>query len=164
MKTLRFSNLICAIWCKLFGNIPKRRKGHDLDDSPFSDNLNRTVFGYRYGLTLEWNTDPTILTSQSVFCHSIFSDHFCLFVHLLPQVFSLCFLSPLFLCPLQFFDSSKGVFTPSTHLSLFFSSLFSFSSLLFLSFLFSSFSLSLPANFWCGDRCHAAPFPTGLIL
>ena len=27
----------------------------------------------------------------------------------------------------------------------------------------SSFSLSLPADFWCGDRRHAAPLPTGLI-
>ena len=41
MKTLQFSNLICAIWCILFGNIPKRRKDHHLDDSLFSDNLNR---------------------------------------------------------------------------------------------------------------------------
>ena len=40
MKTLQFSNLICAIWCILFGNIPKRRKDHHLD-SLFSDNLNR---------------------------------------------------------------------------------------------------------------------------
>ena len=25
------------------------------------------------------------------------------------------------------------------------------------------FSLSLPADFWCGDRRHAAPLPTGLV-
>ena len=57
MKTLQFSNLICAIWCKLFGNIPKRRKDHHLDDSPFSDNLNRiyirSSFDDRYGLIFE---------------------------------------------------------------------------------------------------------------
>ena len=42
-------------------------------------------------------------------------------------------------------------------LSLFFL-LFSLSFLPFLLF----FSLSLPADFWCGDRRHAAPLPTGL--
>ena len=41
---------------------------------------------------------------------------------------------------------------------LFFSLLFSF----FPSFSCFSLSLSLPADFWCGDRRHATPLPTGL--
>ena len=60
-----------------------------------------------------------------------------------------------------------GVLHPQ-HIFLFCSSVlfFSFSPLSFpsplFSLSFSSFSLSLPADFWCGDRCHAAPLPTGL--
>ena len=45
---------------------------------------------------------------------------------------------------------------------------FPFSPLFFLlfslSFLPSFPFLSLPADFWCGDRRHAAPLPTGLVL
>ena len=47
--------------------------------------------------------------------------------------------------------------------------LFPFLSLFFLLFSLSFphslllfFSLSLPADFWCGDRRHAAPLPTGM--
>ena len=64
----------------------------------------------------------------------------------------------------------RGCFTSIglVHLSLLLSSpflsffLFSlFFPLFFLSFSpFSSFSLSPPAEFWCGDRRHAAPLPT----
>ena len=66
----------------------------------------------------------------------------------------------------------RGCFTPigRIHLSLLlfstFLSFFSFLSPFFTFFPpFSSFSLSLslPADFWCGDRRHAAPLPTGLI-
>ena len=73
LKTLQFSNLICAIWCILFGNIPNQSKDHHLEDSPFSDNLSRidirSSINYRF----------YILTSQSFLCHRVFSGLFCLF-------------------------------------------------------------------------------------
>ena len=79
MKTLQFSNLICVIWCILFGNIPKRRKDHHLDDSLYSDSLNR--IDIKVQLWLIWydtgiKNRSYILTSQS---DHVFSGLFCLF-------------------------------------------------------------------------------------
>ena len=55
--------------------------------------------------------------------------------------FSLALLSLSFLFPLSFLSPLFFFFPP-----------------------FSSFSFPLPAEFWCGDRRHAAPLPTGLLV
>ena len=100
-----------------------------------------------------------ILTSQSVFCHCIFSGHFS-FLSLLKyfsRVFSLFHPPPFFFpCLLQFFFSVKGVFyTHNTsreyifNLALLSHSFFFLLSLFLLlsSLSFFSFSLSLPCRF-----------------
>ena len=85
--------------------------------------------------------------------------------------FFLAFLAPSFRVFYNLLTVLMGCFTSIglIHLSLLLSSPFSFLFLFsFLSSLFSffppfsSFSLSLRADFWCGDRRHAAPLPTGL--
>ena len=181
MKTLQFSNLICAIWCILFGNIPKRRKDRHLDDSLFSDNLNRIdILGpAMIDMVWYWNKIQ-ILYSQISICPM--SPCFLrLFLSLLP--FFLLFLKLFFTPPpsfrvfIFFRQFQRGCFTPIgvIHLSLFNSfsccpfPFFPFSTLFFLLFSLSFLplflaSLSLPADFWCGDRRHAAPLPTGLAV
>ena len=110
-----------------------------------------------------------ILTSQSLFCLYVFPAFSKCFLFLLPRF--LLFSAPTFRVFYNLLTSVlRGCFTPIglIHLLLFspllsfFSSRFSFSSFLFLSSLLFLFSLSLPADFWCGDRRHAAPLPTGL--
>ena len=99
MKTLQFSSLICAIWCTLFGNIPKRRKNHHLDDSPFSDNLNRIdkvqLWQIRFNNWTKYRS--LILTYQPVLCHHVFSGLFCFFL-------SSCFFLFSFVLFLAFFS------------------------------------------------------------
>ena len=185
MKTLQFSNLICVIWCILFGNIPNRRKDHHLDDSPFSDNLNRIDIrsSYdRYSLIYTWiKYRSYILTSQSVLCHHVSSSFFCLFFlsscffFFFFLLFVFCFVdvvvvfflfSALFSC-LYLLTVLRGCFTriglihlslllPSPFLS-FFSSLFSFSFSFFLSSLLFLFSHS-PCRFLVrrSPPCHTA--------
>ena len=141
MKTLQLSNLICAIWCMLFGNIPKRRNAHHLDDSPFSDNLNRIDirFSYddRYGLKFEWNTDP-IFSHINLSFVTMFSPAF--------SVSSSCFFSffqpPSFRAFNNLWIVPRRCFTPIglIHLSLLLSS--PFLSFFLLSLFFPLFFLS----------------------
>ena len=89
-----------------------------------------------------------------------------------PPVFLAFFSPPLFVSLIIFWQFWRGALHPYRHntsfsldllsFSFLFSPLFSFFSFLFLSSLLFLFSLSLPADFWCGDRRHAAPLPTGL--
>ena len=160
IKTLQFANLISAIWCILFVNIPKRRKIHHLDDSPFSDNLIDLWFNtwikYKYSHISIFHLSPCFPRS---------------FLSLLP-LFLLFFQppTPSFRVFHNLLTVLRGCFTPIGLIQLllfspflsFFSSLFSFSSFLFLSSLLFLCYLSLPADFWCGDRRHAARLPTGL--
>ena len=144
MKILQFSHLICTIWCIHFGTIPKKRRKYDnLDDSPFSENLNRidTVAGYY--------TDP-ILTSQSVLCNCIFSGLFCLFFFPASSL--------LLSLPFIIFDNSQGVFY--THNTSFPFALLSF-SFPFLLFSFSSLSFLTSLPF---PLALTALLPTGLVL
>ena len=106
-----------------------------------------------------------ILTSQSVVCHHVFSDLFGLFF-LSPCFFSF-FQPPSFCVFLNILTVVRYI--GLIHLSLLLSSPFLspfllslFFLLYFLSFLPSLPFFTLPANFWCGDRCHIAPLPTGL--
>ena len=178
MKILQFSNLIYEIWCILFGNILNRRKDQHLDDSPFSDNLNRIDIrsSYdRYGLILEYMKYRSyILISQYVHCHRVFSGFSVSSSSLLFFFQALTYFRPLCV----FYDLLtvlRGCFTPiglihlSQSLALLSSPFLSFfSSFFFLLFSFFPpfFSLFLslsPCRFWCGDRRHAAPLPTGLL-
>ena len=177
MKILQFSNVICAILCILFGYISNRRKDHHLHDSPFYDNLNRINIrssNDRYGLILEYIKYRSYIFSHHLNLSSVtvFSPAFSVSSSSLPafKKKKKSFFKP----PLRVFksfDSSKGVFytdRPNTSFSVSCSPLpfFPFSPLFFLLFSLSFLPafpfLSLPADFWCGDRRHAAPLPTGL--
>ena len=163
-------------WMQTFRYYSERNKGSRFYDSPSPFRQLENCRG-RYGLTLEWNTDPIFshlnLSSVTVFSRSpaISVSSYTFSIEFFP-VFS----PPPFPCLLHFFKQFVGVFyTHNTSfplallsLSFLFPSLF-LSPLSFLFLSFSSFSLSLSlslsrlADFWCGDRRHAAPLPTGLV-
>ena len=129
---------------------------HDLDDS-----LNRIYIGLMVNTWMKYRSYSHI----SIWLLSLYSLRPFLSLLLSSPVSFPCFYAPPFPCLLYFFDNSK---TPTIHFSLLLSSPFPFSPLISFSSLLSFFaflpflSLSLPANFWCGDRRHAAPLPTGL--
>ena len=109
MKILQFSNLICAIWCILFGNISIRRKDHHLDDSSFSDNLNgiaiRSSYMYdRSVLILEYINYANPLYSHISIC-PLPPCFLWPFLSLLPLflLFFLAFFSPPLFVPFIIF-------------------------------------------------------------
>ena len=141
-ENFAISNLICTIWWILFSNNSERRKSHDLAPFPMTwiELIWFSAVGTMYGLILEWNIH------LNLFSVTIFSLAF----SVSSSFFSLLFINPLFRVSYNFLTVPRGCFTPILHLSLllsspflpFFSSFFSFSSLLSFFPPLSSFSLS----------------------
>ena len=128
----------------------------------FKPNLRDLMHTLRYSETKKGLSPAFSVSSPSLPAFFFF----CLFV-----LFFSFFQLPSFCVFYNLLTLLRGWFTPigliHVHLSLLLSSpflSFPLSSFLFLfSLLFFFFFLSLPADFWCGDRRHAAPLPTGLM-